>query len=130
MTYLKNPEIEFEHDDFDLATLEDEIRVDERCQSLLKRFYQHLQNIGKSTQDASDLAYCADYYLRDYLVDARITLERRSVQFDLPAYRVQPRQPVFRILDGHTAHHPVHFIAFSEQPLRQIGPILPRNSAD
>jgi len=69
MTETKQPEIEFEHEDFELATLEDEIRVDERCQSLLKRFYQHLQEGGLDIQQASDLAFCADYYLRDYLLD-------------------------------------------------------------
>jgi hypothetical protein len=69
MTETKLPEIEFEHDDFELATMEDEIMVDERCQSLLKRFYQHLLNSGCDPQHASDLAFCADYYLRDYLLD-------------------------------------------------------------
>ncbi|HEY3309389.1 MAG TPA: hypothetical protein VGJ93_13110 [Desulfuromonadaceae bacterium] len=65
----KQPEIEFEHGDFDFDTIDEEIRVDERCQSLLKHFYQHLQSTGKTPQDASELAYCADLYLRDYLLD-------------------------------------------------------------
>lgn len=69
MTETKHPEIEFEHEDFDLATIEDEVRVDERCQTLLKGFYQNLQNSGKTPQQASELAYSADYYLRDYVVD-------------------------------------------------------------
>lgn len=69
MTDAKYPEVEFEHDDFDFATIEEEIRVDERCQALLKRFYQHLQASGLAPQQASDLAYSADYYLRDYLLD-------------------------------------------------------------
>ncbi|MBI2354857.1 MAG: hypothetical protein HYV06_07500 [Deltaproteobacteria bacterium] len=69
MTEPMHPEIEFEHDDFDLATIEDEIRVDESCQSLLKRFYQDLQVCGYTAQRASDLAYSADFYLRDYLLD-------------------------------------------------------------
>lgn len=69
MTDCKQPEIEFEHDDFDFDTIEEELRVDERCQSLLKRFYQHLQGRGLAPQAASDLAYCADLYLRDYLLD-------------------------------------------------------------
>jgi hypothetical protein len=69
MTETHHPEIEFEHEDFELATIEDEIRVDERCQSLLKRFYLHLQEGGYGIQQASDLAFCADYYLRDYLLD-------------------------------------------------------------
>ena len=63
------PEIEFEHDDFDFTTLEDELRVDELCQSLLKQFYQHLQLGGRPPQYASDLAYAVDFYLRDYVLD-------------------------------------------------------------
>jgi len=69
MSEPKHPEVEFEHDDFDLATLEDEMRADERCQTLLKRFYQQLQNSGHTPQQASELAYSADFYLRDYLLD-------------------------------------------------------------
>ena len=62
-------EIEFEHDDFDFTTLEDELRVDELCQSLLKQFYQHLQLGVRPPQYASDLAYAVDFYLRDYVLD-------------------------------------------------------------
>ena len=69
MTDVHHPVVEFEHDDFDFATIEEELRVDERCQTLLQRFYQHLQDNGMEAQDASDLAYSADYYLRDYLLD-------------------------------------------------------------
>jgi hypothetical protein len=64
-----HPVIEFEHDDFDFTTLEDELRVDELCQSLLKHFYQDLQLKGRPPQQASDLAYCVDFYLRDYVLD-------------------------------------------------------------
>lgn len=63
------PDIEFEHEDFDFTTMEDELRVDERCQSLLKQFYQHLQLHGRTPQQASDLAYAVDFYLRDYVLD-------------------------------------------------------------
>ena len=69
MIDCKHPEIEFEHADFDFNTIEQELRADERCQSLLKRFYQHLQGMGLELQKASGLAYCADFYLRDYLLD-------------------------------------------------------------
>jgi hypothetical protein len=69
MSEQHTPEIEFEHDDFDFITMEDELRVDELCQSLLKRFYQHLQINGHTPQQASDLAYAVDFYLRDYVVD-------------------------------------------------------------
>jgi hypothetical protein len=63
------PEIEFEHDDFDFSSIEDELRVEERCQTLLKHFYQHLQLSGRTSQQASDLAYSVDFYLRDYVLD-------------------------------------------------------------
>ena len=63
------PEVEFEHEDFDFTTLEDELRVDQLCQSLLKHFYQHLQLNGRTPQQASELAYAVDFYLRDYVLD-------------------------------------------------------------
>jgi hypothetical protein len=69
MTIEHRPELEFEHDDFNFTTLEDELRVDELCQSLLKHFYQHLQLGGRTPQQASDLAYAVDFYVRDYVLD-------------------------------------------------------------
>lgn len=63
------PEVEFEHEDFDFDTLEEEHQVNERCQSLLNSFYQYLVNRGESAECASDLAFSADWYLRDYLMD-------------------------------------------------------------
>jgi len=64
------PEIEFEHDDFDFATLEEELLVDGRCQQVLKHFYLNLQQRGMTAERASELAFSADLYLRDYLLDA------------------------------------------------------------
>lgn len=61
-------EIVFEHDDFDFETLEEELRVDEQCQKLLQQFYFWLQH-DLSPEQASELAYSADYYLRDYVLD-------------------------------------------------------------
>ncbi|MDA8429513.1 MAG: hypothetical protein M0T70_09685 [Geobacteraceae bacterium] len=69
MSEEQQPEIDFEHDDFDFTSLEDELQVDERCQSLLKQFYQHLQRGGRTPQQASELAYAVDFYLRDYVID-------------------------------------------------------------
>jgi hypothetical protein len=69
MTEEQHPEIEFEHDDFEFTTLEDELQVDERCQSLLKHFFQFMQLNGRTPQQASDLAFCVDFYLRDYVLD-------------------------------------------------------------
>jgi len=69
MSEMQHPEIDFEHDDFDFTSMEDELLVDGRCQTLLKHFYQHLQLHGRPPQQASDLAYCVDFYLRDYVLD-------------------------------------------------------------
>lgn len=63
------PDVEFEHDDFDFETMDEELLVNERCQSLLESFYHYLLARGEDPQIASDLAYCADHYLRDYLID-------------------------------------------------------------
>ena len=63
------PEIEFEHDDFDFASLEEELLVDQRCQQVLKHFYLYLQQRGMTAERASELAFSADLYVRDYLLD-------------------------------------------------------------
>jgi len=69
MSELNFQNIEFEHDDFDFSDLEEELRVDKSCRSLLNSFYTDLLVRGLDKQVASDLAFCADYYLRDYLLD-------------------------------------------------------------
>ena len=69
MSELNIQGIEFEHDDFDFSDLEEELRVDDRCRSLLNSFYADLLARGVDEQVASDWAFCADYYLRDYLLD-------------------------------------------------------------
>jgi len=61
---------EFNCKDFDFTTLEEELQVDRHCRLLLTRFYDWLLERGNSTERASALAYCVDYYLRDYLMDA------------------------------------------------------------
>lgn len=63
------PEIDFEHDDFDFDTIDEELLVDGRCQQVLKHFYLSLQQHGMSAEHASELAFSADLYLRDYLID-------------------------------------------------------------
>lgn len=65
----QNPEIEFEHDDFEFDAIEEELVVDERCQQILKKFYFYLQNQGMTAENASEYAFSADLYLRDYLID-------------------------------------------------------------
>jgi hypothetical protein len=102
------PEIGFEHDDFDCISLEDEVRIDELCQSLLKRFYQHLQIIGHTLQQASDLAYSADLYLRDYVLDfarQNIVRPRQNIvrKFAATWYIIHTLDPEIRILENHLA---------------------------
>lgn len=62
-------DIEFGHDDFQFDTIDEELLVDERCQQILKKFYLSLQQQGMSAEHASELAFSADLYLRDYLID-------------------------------------------------------------
>jgi len=72
-----HPVIEFEHDDFEFACLEEELLVDQRCQQVLKHFYLYLQQQGLPAERASELAFSADLYVRDYLLDfARQNLVR------------------------------------------------------
>jgi hypothetical protein len=62
-------EIRFEHSDFEFDTIDEELLVDERCQQILKQFYLFLQQHGMTAEQASELAFSADLYLRDYLID-------------------------------------------------------------
>lgn len=66
---IHNPEIVFERDDFEFDTIDEELQVDGRCQQILKQFYLFLQQQGMSAENASELAFSADLYLRDYLID-------------------------------------------------------------
>jgi hypothetical protein len=65
----QSPEIEFEQDDFEFDTIDEELLVDGRCQQILKQFYLFLQQQGMAAEQASELAFSADLYLRDYLID-------------------------------------------------------------
>lgn len=57
--------------DFDITTLEDELRVDELCRELLMAFYQERLEAGIGEHEATLLANSSDYYIRDYLIGAR-----------------------------------------------------------
>lgn len=65
----QSPVIVFEHDDFEFDTIDEELLVDGRCQQILKQFYLFLQQQGMTAELASELAFSADLYLRDYLID-------------------------------------------------------------
>lgn len=62
-------DIIFDHEDFDFETLDEELKVDQQCRSLLHQFFIWLQQQELTPEQASELAYSADYYLRDYLLD-------------------------------------------------------------
>ncbi len=62
----------FGEENFDVDTLQDEIRVDELCQRFLRLFYLDLvENRGLNNEEAAALAYGADYFLRDFIVADR-----------------------------------------------------------
>jgi len=119
--------IEFEHEDFDLGSLEDELRVDSHCQTLLNHYYHYLQLHGKSAQQASDLAFCADYYVRDYVVDfSRQNLMRPEPglvnRFAATWYITHTLDPEMPLLERHLEAidafysflHSLHYISQDE----------------
>lgn len=57
--------------DFQISTLEDELRVDGLCRELLMTFYHETIASGVNEHDATLLASSADHYLRDYLIGVR-----------------------------------------------------------
>lgn len=57
-------------DNFLINDLNDEIRVDQLCQSLLKDFHRYLLDSGNCTPiEAGSMAGGGDYFLRDYVID-------------------------------------------------------------
>lgn len=102
----KQPQIEFEHDDFDFVTLEEELRVDERCRTLLQQFYAYLQIGGVTPEHASELAYAADYYVRDYVLDfSRQNLVRPVAglvrRYAASWYATRTLEPDMAVLERH-----------------------------
>lgn len=59
----------FTYDDFTDVTLDQELEIDGQYQHLLNQFYQTLLKQGMEPERASGLAFSADLYLRDYLLD-------------------------------------------------------------
>jgi hypothetical protein len=75
----------FKKENFDILDLQDEIRVDHLCRSLLEFFYLHMVEEWKySPEKASALAYGADYFLREYVIP-----DRQENIFSLPSGRVR-----------------------------------------
>lgn len=102
----QNPEIVFEHDDFEFDTIDEELLVDGRCQQILKQFYLFLQQQGMVAEQASELAFSADLYLRDYLIDfGRQNIVRPQpgivTKFAGSWYITHTLDPEFAMLERH-----------------------------
>jgi hypothetical protein len=54
--------------DFDITSVEDEIRADGLCKELLMEFYHTLQESGLDPAQATLAANSADYFVRDFIV--------------------------------------------------------------
>jgi hypothetical protein len=54
--------------DFDIVTLEDEIRVDALWKELLMKYYESLLREGVDADRATQLANGADHFIRDFVV--------------------------------------------------------------
>lgn len=57
--------------DFDIVSLEDELRVDSLCRDMLMAFYLERLQAGQDEHEATLLANSADYFIRDYLIGFR-----------------------------------------------------------
>jgi len=68
--------------DFNIVTLDDEIRVDRRCVDLLRHFNQHLAcQKGLSPEQAGEICHGADYFLREFMIaDRRDNIFRTSAE--------------------------------------------------
>lgn len=58
--------------DFDIVTLEDEIRVDGLCRALLMAFYETLLADGMDQAAATRLANGADHFIRDFIIGVKM----------------------------------------------------------
>ena len=71
--------------DYNIVSLDDEIRVDRLCVDLVRRFNQQLtQQAGLSAVEAGDICHGADYFLREFIV-----ADRHDNLFDVEAVRVR-----------------------------------------
>lgn len=117
----------FEHDDFSFDTIDEELQVDERCQHILKNFYLSLQQHGMTAEQASELAFSADFYLRDYLID----FGRQNIVRPVPGvitmfaaswFITHTLDPEFAMLERHLAAiialyrylHDLHLVSADE----------------
>ena len=95
----------FAPEQFEIRNLQDEIRVDRLCSEFLKLFYLDLVEEGRSAEDASALAYGADYFLREFVIPDRLEnifalRPERMRQFAGNWYIVRTLEPNMAELDG------------------------------
>ena len=95
-----------EKKEFDIHSLEDEIRVDGLCGELLQRFYRHLLDSNILPGEASTLASSADYFTRDFVIAIKqknILEEKPGIvrQFAGNWYIANTLEPNMRELAGH-----------------------------
>jgi hypothetical protein len=71
--------------DFNIVTLDDEIRADQRCVDMLRRFKHSLtRQQGLTPEQAGEICRGADYFLRDFMI-----ADRRDNLFGVSAERVR-----------------------------------------
>jgi hypothetical protein len=99
-------ELNVKKDDFRLESLDDELRVDELCRKILRRFYDRLLDDGLTPVKATFLAGGADYFVRDFVVGYKqrnLLDERPGIvrQFAGNWYIVNTLEPDIAELAGH-----------------------------
>lgn len=68
----QTPDKVFAEENFNVAGLDDEIRVDKLCRDLLRRFHEDLtREQGLGAEEGAALAWGADYFLRDFIIAER-----------------------------------------------------------
>jgi hypothetical protein len=92
--------------DFQIATLEDELRVDALCRELMLAFYHEQLAAGLDEHAATLLANSADYFVRDYLIGARQQNLLETAGGDVRKfagnwYIVNTLEPDLKELEGH-----------------------------
>jgi len=92
--------------DFDVVTLEDEIRVDGLCKGLIMNFYEAQLDAGLDAAEATRLANGADYFIRDFVIGVKqlnIFTEYPALvrQFAGNWYIVNTIDPSIELLEDH-----------------------------
>ncbi len=90
---------------FDVATLDDEIRVDDLCKGLLMGYYESLQEAGLDPAQATLFANGADYFVRDFVIAVKqrnLFSERPGLvrQFAGNWYIINTLEPTVEYLAG------------------------------